>query len=90
MFTLRDTETDTDTDKKWVIKYCVHCALRQQCHGVLLQFVGLGVGVCVSVGQYERTMNPFMTTPLPLPLQCEHHHLIAFNPFMTEKILIFR
>ena len=26
-----------------------------------------------------------MMTPLPLPLQCEHLHLIAFNPLMTEK-----
>ena len=25
-------------------------------------------------------------TPLPLPLQCEHHHLFVLNPFMTTPL----
>ena len=35
----------------------VHTAPRQQCHWVLLQFIGLSIGVCVGVGQCERTMS---------------------------------
>ena len=26
-------------------------------------------------------------TPLPLPLQCEHPHLIALNPFIGNDII---
>ena len=63
MFTLSDTETDTETDKKWVVKNCVggsvHTAPTQQCHWVLLQFVGIGVCVCVGVGQCECTIIDF-------------------------------
>ena len=32
-------------------------------------------------------LNPFMTTPLPLPLECEHPHLIALNPFIGNDIV---
>ena len=28
-----------------------------------------------------------MTTPLPLPMQCEHPHLIALNPFIGNDIV---
>ena len=35
-----------------------HTTLRQQCNWVLLQFIGLSIGVCVGVGQCERTITP--------------------------------
>ena len=45
----------------------VHTAPTQQCHRVLLQFVGTGVVVGVSVGQYEcaitRTGSNLFTSP---------------------------
>ena len=36
---------------------------------------------------HSFALNPFMTTPLPLPLQCEHPHLIALNPFIGINII---
>ena len=49
VFTLPDTETDTDTDKKWVVKNCVevftlHCTVR-----ILLVLVSVSVSVLGSV-----------------------------------------
>ena len=36
---------------------------------------------------HSFTLNPFRTTPLLLPLQCERFHLIAFNPFIGNDIV---
>ena len=43
----------------YVLCGSVHTAPRQQSHRVLLQFIGLriGVGVCVGVGQCEQTIK---------------------------------
>ena len=51
-----DTETDTDTDKKWVVKNCVQVFtlhLHNNAIEYFWQFVGLGIGV----GQCERTIT---------------------------------
>ena len=60
MFTL--PETDTDTDKKWVLKNCVEVFILPDTDtGKPILSVGVGVGIGVSVGigvgQCEHTIN---------------------------------
>ena len=74
VFTLPDTDADTDTDKKWVIKNCVEVFTLPDtdtstdtdtdtdANGLQTHFVGVSVciGVCVGVGQCEHSIKPLV------------------------------
>ena len=71
VFTLPDTDADTDTDKKWVVENCVEVLIlantgtvtdaNTDTDAIGFHCVGVGASVgkgkiCVGVGQWEHTI----------------------------------
>ena len=69
---------------------CVHAAPTQQSHWVLLQFIGLSIGVCVGVGQCERaitwTGSDLFTSPDSQQTGSRHSTERFLLVFTTHKV----